>query len=62
MAYLPFKKTPPSTSMHASIKDLKYAAAGLSLLVAILVGFRRSALPNSMPAGVRFIPHSAPVE
>ena len=53
LAYLPFKKSHPSPSMHAALKDLKYVLTGISLVVAMLVGFRRSDDPTSTPAGVR---------
>lgn len=39
--------------MHAALKDLKYVLTGISLVVAILVGYRRSEDPTSTPAGVR---------
>lgn len=53
LAYLPFKKSHPSPSMHAALKDLKYVLTGISLVVAVLVGYRRAEDPTSTPAGVR---------
>lgn len=42
--------------MHAALKDLKYVLTGVSLAVAVLVGFRRADDPTSTPAGVRKLP------
>jgi len=42
LAYLPFKKRRFSSSTHDSIKDIKWVLLGFSLLIAAVVGFRRS--------------------
>jgi len=52
LSYLPFKKQKPAPSMHATIKDWKYVLVGIALVVAVLIGFRRSSAPNSLPAGI----------
>lgn len=39
--------------MHAALKDLKWVLTGISLVVAVLVGFRRTDDPTATPAGVR---------
>jgi len=52
LSYLPFKKEKVSNDTYKSVKDIKWAIVGFSLLVSILVGFRRLSSPRDQPVGV----------
>eukprot|EP01092_Planopodium_desertum_P016139 TRINITY_DN888_c0_g1_i2.p1 TRINITY_DN888_c0_g1~~TRINITY_DN888_c0_g1_i2.p1 ORF type:complete len:246 (-),score=28.31 TRINITY_DN888_c0_g1_i2:42-779(-) len=52
LSYLPFKKERVSSETHKSMKDIKWAIIGFSVLVCVLVGFRRLTSPKENPVGV----------
>jgi len=45
-SYLPFKKQRLSTSTAASLRDVKWAIVAFSVLLSVLVGYRRATYPD----------------
>jgi len=51
MSYLPVKKQKLTPSMLASMRDVKWAVVGFSILTSLLVGMRRSSIASDNPVG-----------